>query len=386
MNPPRQGALYRGGMTRPTRRELLVDGAIAVILGAVAILITWIATDDFSPDDRSVDAFALILVGISFGALMFRRRWPLLILSITTAATTAYLILTYPYGLILVAFFVAVYTVASRLPLRTSGIAVGIALLIMLSHVFVHPSALGGLLGLIPGSAWAVVPFAIGSTVRFSREAAEASRAEAMRQQLYEERIRLAQEVHDIVGHGLAAIQMQAEVALHVDEQQAPRTRAALESISRASAEAFEELRATLDLVSQAGDRNREPVSPGLDDIDDLCERMRRAGLAVDLEMTPEAPKTPPAVDLAAYRIIQESLTNVVRHGPEPKAQIAVTVDDDAVDVRVVNPGATAVVPSEGRGIRGMRRRVEALGGTLFARATEEGFEVEAHLPMRVSK
>ena len=386
MNLSAQGPLYRGGMTSPTRRELLVDGAIAVILGAVAILITWIATDEFSADDRSVDVSALILVGVAFGALIFRRRWPLIALFVTTAATSAYLIATYPYGPILVAFFIAVYTVASRLPLRTSGISVGIALLIMIGHVFVHPSALGGLLGLIPGSAWAVVPFAIGTTVRVSREAAEASRTEAIRQQLYEERIRIAQEVHDIVGHGLAAIQMQADVALHVGEQRAPRTRAALESIGRASAEAFEELRTTLDLVSRAGSRNREPVSPGLEDIAELCERMRGAGLSVDLTMGSKARKAPAAVELAAYRIIQESLTNVVRHGPEPSAHIAVSVDNDAVDVRVTNPGPTAAEPSEGRGIRGMRRRVEALGGSLSAGATETGFEVEAHLPMATSK
>jgi signal transduction histidine kinase len=385
MNPPRKSTLYRDAMIQPTRRELLIDGAIAVILGAAAILITWIG-DDWSPDDRPIDAYALILVGIAFGALAVRRRWPIPTLAVSTAATAAYLFVTYPYGPILVAFFVAVYTVANRLPLRISGIAVAIALLIMLTHVFVHPSALGGLRGLIPGSAWAVVPFAIGATVRFSREAADASRAEAMRQQFYEERIRLAQEVHDIVGHGLAAIQMQADVALHVDEQQAPRTKAALESISHASAEAFEELRTTLDLVSAAAGTKREPVTHGLGDIHELCKRMRRAGLAIDLAMNREAVNIPPPVDLAAYRVVQESLTNVVRHGAEPSAHIAVTVEGDAVKIRVTNSGRYTNLPAEGRGIRGMRRRVEALGGTLSAGPTVDGFEIAARLPMRVSK
>jgi len=373
-------------MTRPTSRELLVDGATAVVLGAAALMITWGAVDAWAPDDRPVDAFALSLVGIAFGALAVRRRWPLFTLAVTTIATSTYLIMTFPYGPILAAFFVAVYTVASRYSLRASGISVAIALLVLLSHVFVHPSALGDLLGLIPGSAWAVVPFAIGATVRLSREATEAARAEAMRQQLYEERIRLAQEVHDIVGHGLAAIQMQADVALHVDEQQAPRTRAALESISQASAEAFEELRTTLDVVSAAQRTIREPVSPGLGDIDELCARMRGAGLGIVLEMPTKTKEVPPAADLAAYRVIQESLTNVIRHGARPSARIAVTLDDGDLEIRIVNPGPTANMKAEGRGIQGMRRRVEALGGTLSAGATQEGFEISARLPIRAQQ
>jgi signal transduction histidine kinase len=184
----------------------------------------------------------------------------------------------------------------------------------------------------------------------------------------------------------LAAIQMQADVALHVDEQQAPRTKAALESISHASAEAFEELRTTLDLVSGGGGPKREPVTPGLGDIDELCKRMRRAGVVIDLVMNREAVSLPPAVDLAAYRVVQESLTNVVRHGAEPSAHVAVTVGGDAAEIRVTNSGLYADLPAEGRGIRGMRRRVEALGGTLSAGPTEDGFEIAARLPMRVSK
>jgi signal transduction histidine kinase len=207
-----------------------------------------------------------------------------------------------------------------------------------------------------------------------------------MRQQLYEERIRLAQEVHDIVGHGLAAIQMQADVALHVDEQQAPRTRAALESISQASAEAFEELRTTLDVVSAAQRTIREPVSPGLGDIDELCARMRGAGLGIALEMPTKTKEVPPAADLAAYRVIQESLTNVIRHGARPSARIAVTLDDGDLEIRIVNPGPTANMKAEGRGIQGMRRRVEALGGTLSAGATQEGFEISARLPTRAQQ
>lgn len=370
-------------MTHPGRRELLVDGAIVVVLGAAALSLTGGAVDAWAPDDRPVDELALILVGIAFGALAVRRRWPLLTLAVTTVATSIYLIAGFPYGPILAAFFIAVYTVARWCPLRTSGFSVAIALLVLLTHVFIHPSAPGGLLGLIPGSAWAVVPFAIGATIRLSKEAADAARAEAMRQQLYEERIRLAEEVHDIVGHGLAAIQMQADVALHVDEQQPPRTRAALESISQASAEAFDELRTTLDVVSGAQRTIRDPVSPGLGDIDELCRRMRGAGVSIELDMPRETNEISPAVDLAAYRVIQESLTNVIRHGAEPSARIAVMFDDEDLEIHISNPGPAMQMKTEGRGIQGMRRRVEALGGTFTAAATPVGFEVSARLPVR---
>jgi signal transduction histidine kinase len=141
-----------------------------------------------------------------------------------------------------------------------------VALVVLLTHLFTNDAALDGWLGLIPASAWVVVPYAVGTTVRLTREAAELVRSEALRQQLDDERLRIAEEVHDVVGHGLAAIQMQADIALHVAEREPGQTRAALERISRTSAEAFEELRSTLHLIRRAGEIPRVPT-PGLDRI-----------------------------------------------------------------------------------------------------------------------
>lgn len=362
------------------RRRTLIDLAFATALGTGALLITAHFGEDWSPDDRAVDVYALTLVAVAFAALIFRRRWPIATLSVTSAATSAYLLGSFPYGPILVAFFIAIYTVASQLPLRTAAIAASVALLVVIAHVFVHPSAFGGLLGLIPGSAWAVVPFAIGTTVRVSREAAEAARAEAFRHQLYEERLRIAQEVHDIVGHGLAAIQMQADVALHVDEQQPRRTRAALESISRASSEAFEELRGALDMVRGHDPSAWGAVSPGVDDIEDLCDRMRRAGLDVELTLDGAFGPLRSEVALAVYRVVQEALTNVVRHGPLPSAAVHLTASEGSISIRVTNPGPAQTV-EEGSGVRGMRRRVEALGGEISVGPSSDGFRVLATLP-----
>jgi signal transduction histidine kinase len=371
------GPIVSGQLRRHQRR---IDLILAVALGAAGILLTAPFADQWAADDRTVDAWALALVGVAFGALAFRRRWPLVTLGVTTASVSAYLIATYPYGPILIAFFIAVYTVAALLPLRIAALSVALALPVLLIHVFVHPSSLGGLLGLIPGSAWAVVPFAIGTTVRTSRQAKEAARAEAIRDQLYEERIRLAQEVHDIVGHGLAAIQMQADVALHVEEQQPPKTKSALESISRASSEAFEELRSTLDLISESPAATLAPAA-SLENIEELCHRIGRTGVTVDFDLVGDTESVPSTVGVAVYRIVQEALTNVMRHGAVPAARARVVIGDGEVDIQVSNPGP-AEVTSSGHGIAGMERRVAALGGTFDTRATADGFVVEASIPM----
>lgn len=363
----------------PSRRQSWIDVIIALGFGAVGILVTALFTEPWATNDRNVDLWGLALAGIAFAALVVRRRWPLVTLGVTTASVTAYLILTYPYGPILVAFFIAVYTVASLLPLRVAALSVAVALPILLIHVLVHPNALGGLLGLIPGSAWAVVPFAIGTTVRTSRQATEATRAEAVRQRLYEERMRLAQEVHDIVGHGLAAIQMQADVALHVESQHPLQTKMALESISRASSEAFQELRSTLDLISESPAARRTPAAT-LENIDELCRRISSAGVTVEFDLTGRVESVPPKVGLAVYRIVQEAMTNVIRHGAVPTARVRIAIGDESVEVLVSNPGP-AVVDWSGHGIPGMQRRVAALGGTFDARATSDEFVVEASLP-----
>ena len=367
------------------RRQSLADIAVAVVLGTVMFLVTAFASDAWSLDDRRVDAWALALVATAFLALTMRRRGPLTTLGVTTAAAATYLLASYPYGPILLAFAVATYTAAARLPLAKAGPAVLVAAGVLLTHIFVHPDALGGWLGLLPGSAWAAVPFAIGTTVRTAREAKEAGRAESVRQQLYDERLRLAQEVHDVVGHGLAAIQMQADVALHVDEEQSPKTRSTLEAISRASSEAFEELQNTLDVIHQPQISSRTPSTPGLADIEALCDRMEAGGVDVDLRISGEMGAITKAAGLAAYRVVQESLTNIIRHGAVPSASVEITIRDNVMDLRVANPGPVPTTASGGRGIKGMQRRVSALGGTFHAGATAEGFEVTAQFPIQGS-
>jgi signal transduction histidine kinase len=353
------------------------DTILAVGLAAVFVPITVIFADGWAGGDRAVEPLAAILVAVAFLTLAFRRSRPILTLAVVTGCVTLYLWASYPYGPILGAFFIAVYTTSVTLPFRRAAIGTGLAMTLMLTHVFLHPNALGGWLGLIPGAAWAVVPFAIGVSVRSARQSRVAERDDALRQHLYDQRLELAQEVHDVVGHGLAAIQLQADIALHVDEEQPPRTRQALEAISRASKAAFDELASTLDAIHP----QRTPSTPGIDEVAELCNRVGEAGVDVEVTVERRTTRRDEQVELAAYRVVQEALTNVIRHGVQKAAVVTIEVDDNGIDVVVTNPGDFSHPTGTGRGIEGMRRRVESLGGRLAAGPNASGFTVDAHIP-----
>jgi signal transduction histidine kinase len=358
-------------------------GDIALASGLALIGVVGTAGADRSTEvDLPVDARAFGIVVITALVLIVRRRWPLATLAASAALTSTYLVLGYPYGPILLSFLVAVYTVARYLPPSRSTPAALAALAILLVHLFTNPAALPGLLGVFPASAWVVVPYAIGVTVRLSRESAARGRAEAVRRRVDDERLRVAQEVHDVVGHGLAAIKMQADVALHLLARKPEQAENALTAISRTSAEALDELRATLAVVRRTeSDATRSPA-PGLDRLEDLRHRMGEAGVEVHLDTTGSPRELPAAVDLAGYRIVQESLTNVLRHGEAKVATVLVGYETDAVVIAISNPASHVSTGRHGLGIPGMRERVTSLGGDFAAGPTSDGrFEVRASLP-----
>ncbi|KKK03564.1 sensor histidine kinase [Micromonospora sp. HK10] len=325
------------------------------------------------------------LVVVAALAVALRRRWPLVILAVVTAAATAYLVLGYPYGPILLSFFVAVYTVAARRPARTAAVAVGVALLTLLTHVFVGPRP-PGLVGLMPAAAWVVVPFAVGATVRLGRENAARGRADEARRLADAERLRVAREVHDVVGHGLAAIHLQAEIALHLLGRRPEQAEAALTVISRTSKEALDELRVTLTVVRRDEAADERSPAPGLAQLPQLRERLAGAGVPVSVEVEGEPRALPVAVDLAAYRVVQEALTNVLRHAGPATAAVRLRYAPAEVAVEVTDTGRGAVAGGPragGYGLAGMRERVTALGGSFTAGpAPAGGFRVHATLPV----
>jgi signal transduction histidine kinase len=362
-----------------TRRTLLVDAALALALLAFCLL-TAPFLRGVEGQQRTVDLLGSLLLAAACLPVAVHRRWPLAALGLTTAAVASYLVLDYPYGPVFLPLVVSAYAVGRRLPLRFALPAAGIAYAALLVHLL-GGSPLG-VLGVLPAGGWIAVPLTIGVARRMVAESRERERVEAERRKVEEERLRLATEVHDIVGHGLAAIQMQADVALHVADKNPDQARVALETISAASSAALGELRATLSRITPRQDRERQAhaPTPGLARIAELVGRVRDAGVAVELEVTGDRRAVPTQVDVTAYRIVQEALTNVVKHAAAPRATVRVGHRPDGVELEVTSPHTGDPI-EEGFGITGMRRRVEQLGGELAVEAGPE-VRVRALLPV----
>ncbi len=214
---------------------------------------------------------------------------------------------------------------------------------------------------------------------------AEVARDEEARLKVQEERIRIARELHDIVGHSLSIINVQAGVAAHVISEQPEVAGKALEEIQQASHQALEELRMTIGVLRSGmdGDTDLAPA-PQLEDLDRLISSFSEAGLPIEFHHSNDRPDMGPAQQLTVYRIVQEALTNVVRHGGSGPTTVSLVYPPDEVSIEIVNDG-DPVSPSKGlgQGLVGMRERVGALDGTLDARARPEGgFHVRARFPI----
>ncbi len=209
----------------------------------------------------------------------------------------------------------------------------------------------------------------------------QAAEADAERR-LNEERLRIAREVHDVVAHAMVAINVQSGVAAHLLDADVEQAREALLHIKRTSGDALNDLRATLGVLRDPG--QAPPVGPaaGLDDLDDMAGQLRAAGVDVTVDVDTIAVPTP--VGAASYRIVQEALTNVLRHARATRASVVVRVDVDAVSIVVADDGTgPGGGGGSGTGVRGMRERARALGGTLEAGpGTDGGWRVEAWLPL----
>jgi len=313
-------------------------------------------------------------------------------LAVTAAASVGYLALEYPYGPILLAMSVAMYSVAVSLPVGPSLVACGVTVAAVVAPelVVVDPERrlVEASLLLAVLSGLLLPSWAIGTVVRLAREAERRARQDEMRRRSYEERLRIAREVHDVVGHGLAVINLQAAVALHVVGRRPEQAEVALAAIKRSSKEALEELRGTLAVFRQPQPDHPDAAwrpAPGLGQLDALVAAVAEGGLAVEVAVTGERADLPAVVDLAAYRIVQESLTNVVRHAGPATATVRVGYAPGAVVVEIADTGRgrpSGAAGPAGQGIAGMRERAAAVGGTLEAGPSAEGgFRVRARLP-----
>jgi signal transduction histidine kinase len=222
----------------------------------------------------------------------------------------------------------------------------------------------------------------------------EQAREELARRAVVEERLRLARELHDVVAHAMSVIAVQSGVGAHVADTQPKEARRSLAAIEATSRAALEELRRLLGVLRQADEPQGDlaPV-PGLADLDVLLAEVTKAGLAVKLQVNGTRPPLPAGVDLSAYRIVQEALTNVVKHAGSARAQVVVGYGYQDVTVEVIDDGRGAVTSvSDGRvgtghGLIGMRERVQAFGGDLEAGPRPGGgFRVAARLPLAAER
>jgi signal transduction histidine kinase len=368
------------------------DVAVAVLVGAVQLGITTLAARH-RPGAQPLDPLGYLLLAAGPVALLWRWRSPTWVLAAVMAACVLYFALGYPYGpgwlALIVAFWTAVTGGARRFAWATA--LVGLAAYFALAPLLDRGAPVASVATVVAHLGWLLVVLAAAEVAmagRQRRQAAEQSRAEEARRRAGEERMRIARELHDVLAHNISLINVQAGVALHLMDEQPGQARGALQAIKQASNDALGELRSVLDVLRQGDEAEPRSPASGLAQLDRLVAGAEATGLAVRtlVEGTPRP--LPAGTDLAAYRIVQESLTNVTRHAGPAGATVLVRYGAGDLTVQVDDDGrgpaaATGPGNGNGNGIRGMRERVAALGGELSAGARPGGgFRVLARLPL----
>ncbi|MGY1435192.1 sensor histidine kinase [Streptomyces reniochalinae] len=415
-----------------------VDALIAA--GALVCILLGAATEPHGPDgqprfaERDVTAQTALLATLSCGVLALRRRAPMPVLLLTSLVSVVALIAGSPgsasssdrQASLVVAPVIALYTVSNTTDRRTSWQvgAVTVGALTAVAMIFgARPWYAQENLGVL---AWTALAAAVGEAVRNRRafvdaireraERAERTREEEARRRVAEERMRIARELHDVVAHHIALVNVQAGVASHVMDKRPDQAKQALAHVRDASRHALAELQTTVGLLRQSGESTAptEPA-PGLEVLQELVDGFRHAGLSVSVAAPALAPGAAPlssAVDLTAYRVVQEALTNVQKHaGTGAFAQVRIRRDVEALDITVVDDGAgggesaeggaVEPVPDEsgtavpaaggetgsgGHGLVGMRERAAALHGACETGPLPGGgFRVHVRLPLETT-
>ncbi len=389
---------------RPWGSPWLFDGVLAV---AAASLSTSLSRSELSLSGlpRSVVALGYALVLLHTLPLAARRRFPRAVLATSVGSGLAVAAFGLPPVVLGPAILVPVYTVAAYCDRRTSltGLA---AAAVALAAVQLTPGRTDAQTWvgntLVLAAAWLLGRF-VGDrrtyAARLEERTAELEQAreELARRAVVEERLRIARELHDVVAHAISVIAVQAGVGAHVATQQPEEAHKALAAVEATSRTALNELRRLLGVLRQ-GDQDGEPHDslapvPGLAALDALVAQVGEAGLAVRLRVEGTRPQVPPGVDLSAYRIVQEALTNVLKHAGPARAQVVVCYGEREVTVEVSDDGRGAAAgdaaggvaadrAGTGHGLVGVRERVALFGGDLEVGSRPGGgFRVAARLP-----
>ena len=385
-----------GWVRRRWRWGWPAEVALAVLVGVLQVGGTALA-GRHQPDARPLDAAGYLLLAAAAAALMLRRRWPVASLVVAFTATFGYALANYPGGPIwaplIITFgtvLVAGHRVVSYVSLLLGYVCFGWLSELPRGGPFPSVSAAVGI------AAWMLFLAAVSEVVRGRRAYLHESRQRAFEEQrsreeearhwVSEQRLGIARELHDVLAHSISLINVQAGVALELIDQRPEQARTALTAIKQASKEALVEVQSVLGALREDGPAPRTPA-PSLTNIEDLLRRAGATGLKICPRITGDPRQLPASVDAAAYRVVQEALTNVVRHAAASTVvvrlnygarQLTVDVDDNGH-----GPLGVPAADGGGHGIPGMRERVAALGGRLDAGAKEGGgFRLHAWLPL----
>lgn len=364
---------------------------------AIAAVVALFAGSDLAvnvPPYRQADWLSWLLFAVSIAALLVRSRWPMAVAVVTGAADAGWALYGHIGELLNLPVMVALYALAvqgeRRRTVRTAVIAaLACGIVSLIAGIDVAQPQGAPLLEML----WPLVPLLLGEVVRGRRElmaeyAARAERAEADRERdaqrrVEQERLRVAHELHDVVAHTVSAMTVQAGLALDAFDARPELAREAMRQVRMSGKEAVRELRTTVGILRQGQSGEGAHPAPRLGELPDLAERMRATGLRVTLRVDLGGRELPQSVELAAYRIVQEALTNVMKHADARHVAASVSADGDCVTVEVSDDGtAEGAVEEGGFGLIGMRERALAAGGTLdVGPAVGGGWQVRASLP-----
>ncbi|MFD9393496.1 sensor histidine kinase [Streptomyces sp. NPDC060000] len=353
---------------------------------------------------RQTDVWAYVLLALVYLPLAVRRRAPLTVLVSTAACTLCYFTLGYYHVVVVCGLGLAFYTVAALCPRRVVAKCAAGSLLVLLWGTRLAEPGIGPL-SVVFVTVTVAVLWVTGDRSRRLAERGErlAVLSEQLRLEQEEkaqravmaERMSIARELHDVVAHHVSAISVQTGLAGYVFTSDPGTAREALKTIAGSAHEAMAEMRRMLVVLREGTERAQEEegtgdhnASPGLGRLDQLARRVEAAGVSVEVRITGAPFALPPGVGLCVYRVIQEALTNVMKHAPAANASVTVHYDEAAVRVRVVDDGQKPVLAgttagSAGHGLIGMRERAGIYGGTVTAGpGPQGGFEVELTVPV----
>jgi signal transduction histidine kinase len=397
---PGSAASYDAGAWAVLHRRLSpwLDPALGVAATALSV-VSLVGTDVATIDPRldPADPVSVLATAVAGASLAWRRSRPVTAFAVFLACSTLVSLTGHYIGLLSVLLLVSLYSLAAHGRRREGalGAVAAIAVYGALALLGVPDLRTGDLLqaGALVLAAWA-----LGDAIRSRRNqqaemlrAAEQEAATAREhaaRAVVEERLRIARELHDVVAHSMSLIAVQAGVGGHVIQTDVAAAGRSLEIIAETSRKALAQTRSMLGLLREEGTGIIAAPAHTVEDLGTLVEELREVGVDVRLDVTGPARPLDPAVELAAYRVVQESLTNVLRHSGAERAVVRVSYLGDALDLEVCDPGSEAgraprnvAAPSGGHGLAGLEERARLLGGTLDYGTDGTGFRVRARLP-----